>query len=308
MEVGKTATCLAAAVVAIALPATMRSGGQRGAAYGVATDRVLVNAVVLDRNERLVNHLEASDFTLTVDKAPAAIETFWREDTAVSAVIVFDASGSMGPALKRARSALRGFFDLARPEDEYALVVCREEAALEVPFTTHPEEILGSAALEQAKGETPLYDALWLSLKQLRTARHQRRVIFVISDGGDNASRYSARELKHQIIEADASLYALEFWTGANAIDAPPPTSRLKEFADLTGGVYFGDVPVREFERLLSTLDIHQQYVMSFRPRARAGDGKFHPVRLQLASELKKQRLQIYWRHGYYDLDAGEVR
>jgi len=290
-------------VLAAPLAAQMRPG-----VFEVTSDRVLVNAVVMDRHEHLVTDLEAKDFRLSVDRAPAEIDRFWREDAPVSAVIVFDASGSMSPALSRGKEALRAFFRQTHPEDEYALVLCKQKPTLQVPFTTKPDAILAASALTAAKGSTPLYDALELALQQLKQARHHRKVIFVISDGQDNSSRTLARNLKRELVEADAYLYAVEFWTAATELDESPPAGDLSEFAELTGGVYFGDVTPQEFVRLLGLLDIHQQYVMTFRPRQRLGGGKYHPVELRLAASFRNEKLQLYWRHGYYDLDEMAVR
>ena len=295
-------------MLAAAALAASAHGQQRSPQLGIAADRVMVNAVVLDRQERPVTSLGAKDFRLTVDKAPADIDAFWREDVPASTVIVFDASGSMAPALGRAQDALRGFLRLAHPGDEYALVVCRERPVLEVPFTADADEILSSGKLTAAKGSTPLYDAIELALEHAKKGRQRRRVIFVISDGRDNASRFSGKELRTKLVEADAYLYAVEFWTPEPAVDAPPPPSYLSKFAELTGGVYFGDVTMKGFIGLLGRLDIHQQYVMTFRPRRRAGDGKFHPVGLRLARSLRQEKPRLYWRHGYYDLDRLQVR
>lgn len=299
---------LSARLVPLAVLAAGLSAQPQPARMGVTADRVLVNAVVMDRQERLITDLKPADFQLTVDRSPAEIDSFWREDTPVSAVIVFDASGSMGPVLNRAQEAMRGFFSLAHPGDEYALVLCKERPVLEVPFTTDVDAILSSGRLTAAKGSTPLYDAVEMALEQVKKGKQRRKIIFVISDGRDNASRFSGKDLKRRLVEADAYLYAVEFWTPEPAVDAPPPPSYLDEFAAATGGVYFGDVTLKAFIRLLSKLDIHQQYVMTFRPKERRGDGKYHPVSLRLAEGYRKEKLMLYWRHGYYDLDQLQVR
>ncbi len=293
---------------AFALAAIPAQGQPRPGNFAVTANRILVNAVVMDRQERLITGLDAKDFQLTVDKSPARIDSFWREDGPVSTVIVLDASGSMAPALKRGREALDAFLQQAYPGDEYALVLCREKPILDVPFTGDAAAISSSANLEAAKGKTPLYDALGLAMDTLKQARNSRRLIFVLSDGLDNASRYSQKEVERRLAESDAFLYAVEFWTPALADDVPPPRSRLEDLAEITGGVFFGDVTSKQFVSLLSRLDIHQRYLLTFAPRVSAGDGKYHKVGLELTGELRRHKLQLYWRHGYFDQDPATIQ
>lgn len=283
-------------------------GQQRTAELGVTADRVMVSAVVMDRRERLITNLAAGDFQLTVDKAPTAIDSFWREDAPVSAVIVFDASGSMRPELGHARASLRSFLDQARPEDEYALVLCKDRPELAVAFTSDTGRVLSYPDLGSAHGSTALYDAIALAVEESRKARHSRKVIFVVSDGRDNHSRWSGKELRKKLAEADVYLYAVELWTPEMAVDSPPRVSLLDSFAETTGGVYFGDVTARELAKLLGRLDIHQQYLLTFRPRGRSGDGKYHSVGLKLAGDRAGSHARLYWRHGYYDLDPRQIR
>ncbi|MBI4890149.1 MAG: VWA domain-containing protein [Acidobacteria bacterium] len=294
------ARVLVAAIIAAGCAAGQTSPGNSVLRAG----RIQVNAVVMDRHERLVTSLGPGDFHLTVDKFPAKIDSFWKEDGPVSAVIVFDTSGSMAPALKRGRDALQAFLRQEYPGDEYALVVCKEKPSLEVGFTNDVSAIAASPHLVATKGKTALYDALGMAMHVLSEARNTRKVIFVISDGIDNASRIRHQEVMRMLGESDVFLYAVEFWTSAQMDDVPPPRSYLADFADLTGGVYFGEVTPNEFIKVLSRLDIHQRYLLTFQPRRREGDGRYHKVGLQLTGDSRRQKLLLYWRHGYRDRDS----
>lgn len=277
----------------------------RAMPFRVDSDLVLVPAIVTDRDYRPNLDLSAENFQLMVDRSPTPIVGFWKETGPISVVVVLDASGSMGSVLRRSREALEGFFNLAHPDDEYALVVCRDQARIEVPYTQNVNEIADAILRSTAQGSTPLFDSLELALDLVPRGRHQRRAILVISDGEDTSSRTRFASLRSRILESAAYLYVLQFWTGGRADEVKFET--LQELSALTGGVHFDDASPRRFAAYLSRLDLHQRYMLAFRPTGEPHDGKQHRLDVRLR-EVGVPGAKVFWRHNYVDRDRGTVR
>lgn len=278
--------------------AAAAAGQEPPATFSVDAPRVLVNASVLDDRAHYINDLRRSDFRLYVDRRQTPVRRFWREDVPVSAVVVLDASGSMRRVLSQARGALAAFLDHAYEGDEYALVLCREQAQLAVPFTTRPEDLAELRLFVEAKGSTPLYDSMDLALRTARRGRNARKVIVVISDGEENASRLTAARLRKQLAEADATVYVIHFWTGGWS-DFEQPWNDLVAMAEETGGQFFKDARPRDLPRIMKVLDVHQQYLMTFVPGSDWLDGRRHSIRLMLDGSRQRGHLRVYFRHWF---------
>src|SRR5262249_17178830 len=143
------------------------------------------------------------------EKKEQEIAQFSSEDAPLSVGIVFDCSGSMGRKLEKSRQAVAQFFKTANPEDEFFLVQFNDTADLVQPFTTNLEEIQSRLTFTQSKGRTALLDAIYLALHEMKKARNPRKALLVISDGGDNNSRYSEGEIKNLVREADVQIYGI---------------------------------------------------------------------------------------------------
>lgn len=290
------------------IAATAVSGAQelpREPRLVVRSDMVLVPAVVTDRNHRLVRDLTANNFELKVDRARMPVAGFWREQEPVSTIIVFDASGSMKPVLAHSKEAIDAFMDLARPGDEYGLVVCREQPSVAVPLTGDSSRISAASALTAAKGGTPLFDSISVALNLVRKGRHQRKVILVVSDGADTASRLSFGNLRSQVLETQASIYAVQFWTGQGEDEVV--YRQLADLANLTGGIHLENVSDKQLTELFTRLDVHERYVLAFQPHEQVHDGKWHTIGVRLR-DTDISRPHLYWRHGYADLSSETVR
>lgn len=258
---------------------------------------VLIPAVVTSRDYRPVLDLRRDQFRVEVDRNEVPLEAFWKDAGPVSAVIVLDASGSMAGALARSREALRGFLDLAYPGDEYALVLCKDHGRIAVPFTSNPDSITAAAFGAAAKGSTPLYDSIHLALDLVRKASQTRKAVVIISDGEDTSSRMAFRALRREVLESNAYVHILRLRSGCCMSDGIEFES-LEELAALTGGVYYDNVPVKDFARYLPELDLHQRYMLAFRPEAVAGDERKHSVRVRLKG-VPLSRPRLFWRHSF---------
>ena len=158
---------------------------------------------------RFVTGLEKEHFRLFEDKVEQDITQFSSEDAPLSVGIVFDTSGSMGSKLQKSRQAVAQFFKTANPEDEFFLVQFNDRPELVVPFTRNVEEIQNHLTFTQSKGRTALLDGVYLAMNQMKKAHNPRKAMLIISDGGDNSSRYTESEIKNAVREADVQIYAI---------------------------------------------------------------------------------------------------
>ncbi len=182
---------------------------QRSGDIRVDTDLVQINVTVTDPLNRLVTGLEKEHFRLFEDKIEQTIRDFSSEEAPLSIGLVFDTSGSMGPKLQKSRQAAAQFFKTANPEDEFFLVEFNDRPELVVPFTTDAEDVQNRLGFAQSKGKTALLDAVYMAMNQMRKARNPRKAILIISDGGDNNSRYTENEVKNAVREADVQIYGI---------------------------------------------------------------------------------------------------
>jgi VWFA-related protein len=159
----------------------------------------LINVTVTDPLNRFVTGLEKENFRLFEDKIEQKISHFASEDAPLSIGLVFDTSGSMGNKLTKSREAVAHFFKTANPEDEFFLVEFNDRPELVVDFTTNLESIQNHLTFTQSKGRTALLDAVYLALHKMKKAHNPRKALLIISDGGDNSSRYTESEIKNLV-------------------------------------------------------------------------------------------------------------
>src|SRR5258707_4288681 len=170
---------------------------------------VLINVTVTGPRSRVIDGLEKENFRLFEDRAEQKVVHFANEDAPVSIGLVFDTSGSMGSKLAKSRQAVSQFFKTANPEDEFFLVEFNDRPELVNDFTTNLEEIENRLTFTQPKGRTALLDAVYMAMHQMKQARHPRKALLIISDGGDNCSRYTESEIKRMVREMDVQIYTI---------------------------------------------------------------------------------------------------
>jgi Ca-activated chloride channel homolog len=168
---------------------------------------VLIPVTVTDPLNRLVTGLDQDAFEVYEDRIRQKIVSFGSEDAPLSIGIVFDTSGSMGSKLERSRLSVSEFFKPANPEDEAFLVEFSDRPRLSVPFTHNLEEIQNRLVFVQSKGETALLDSVYLAIATMKKARNPRKALILITDGGDNRSRYTQSEGRNLVREADVQIY-----------------------------------------------------------------------------------------------------
>jgi Ca-activated chloride channel family protein len=265
-------------------------------------DVVLVNVTVTDSRDRLITDLQAKDFSVLDDKHQQRIRYFSLEDAPVSIVVILDASGSMERNFEQARSAVIKFLRFSNPQDEFALVTLADTPRLLTDFTVSPDRIESLLRPLQPRGETALWDAIYFGLEQMRGARHGKKALLLISDGGDNHSRYTQSEIKSALREADVQVYAIDIFE-------PFPRRReeksgllaLDEVASTTGGRVLLTHDASELHRAVLQIsdELRTQYVLGYLPGPSAHDGKWHKVKVEL-NVPKSRKLRSYAKKGYY--------
>src|SRR5215475_12001654 len=160
---------------------------------------VTVPVTITDAMNRPVTGLERDNFQLFENKQPQEIKNFSSEDTPVSIGVILDVSGSMQNKLERAREAVRQFCDASNPQDEFFLITFSDAPQLATDFSNRPEEIESALLGAQSRGRTSLLDAIYMGIRKMQDARYSRRALLILSDGGDNHSRYNERDVKRAI-------------------------------------------------------------------------------------------------------------
>jgi Ca-activated chloride channel homolog len=267
---------------------------------------VQVPVTVTDPLNRFVTGLEKENFRVFEDKKEQVLTSFSSEDAPLSMGIVFDCSGSMGAKLQKSREAVAQFFKTANPEDEFFLVQFNDRAQLIQPFTTSLEEIQNRLAFTQSKGRTALLDAIYLALHEMTKGRNPRKALLVISDGGDNNSRYTEHEIKNVVREADVQIYAIGIYEpmssrGRTAEELSGP-SLLSEIAEQTGGRQFPVENLNELPDIAAKIgiELRNQYILGYSPANQQHDGKYRRIRIKLVQPRGLPPLRAFWRMGYY--------
>jgi Ca-activated chloride channel family protein len=269
----------------------------------VDVDLVLVNATVTDPMNRLVTGLEKDNFTLLEQNALQDIKYFSSEDAPISLGVIFDLSGSMGNKIQKSRDAIIEFFKTANPQDEFFLITFADKPELLADFTQSLEDIQGKLVYAIPKGRTSLLDAIYLGMSKMKQAKHNKKALLIISDGGDNRSRYTDSEIKALVKEADVQLYAIGIFddirSSTEEIRGP---FLLSEITDTTGGRTF---PVNDINELADVatkigVELRNQYVLGYRPKNTARDGKWRKLKVKLNAPKGLPPLNVHAKTGYY--------
>jgi len=220
-----------------------RSAAARPHLVHMNVELALVNVTVTDPDNNFVAGLEPDNFRVFEDNVEQEVVNFSTEDNPTSVGVVLDLSGSMAGKLDRAKEAVLEFFKTANPQDEFFLVGFNDQAKLLSPFTDDVEDLQSGMLAITAKGSTALLDAVYLGLIQMKDARCSKRALLIISDGGDNHSRYSERDVKRLVREADTQLYSIGLFDSfeyrartPEELNGPSLLSEITEHVTLTGG------------------------------------------------------------------------
>jgi len=266
---------------------------------------VLVNVTVTDPYNRLVTGLEQENFRVYEDKLEQEVVHFSSEDVPISIGLVFDMSGSMGSKLDKARLAAVQFFRTANPQDEFFLVTFNNRAQLVSQFTTSVEELQTRLMYTQAKGRTALLDAIYRALSEMKHARNSKRAVLIISDGGDNSSRYNETDIRNFVKESDVQLYGVGIYSPAGSRGTPEENSGpllLSELTEMTGGRTFNVESLNDLPDIASKIgmELRNQYVVGYKPAKKDRDGKWRKIKVKLRPPKGLPPLNVFAKAGYY--------
>ena len=269
----------------------------------VAVDLVLVPVTITDPMNRLVTGLEKENFQLFEGSAGQEIKTFSSEDAPVSLGVIFDSSGSMSSKMDRAKDAVVEFFKTANPQDEFFMITFSDEPEVVSDFTSSVDEIQGKLVFTVPRRRTALLDAIYMGVTKMRQAKYAKKALLIISDGGDNHSRYTENEIKALVKEADVMVYAIGIYDRYfQTQEERLGPELLGQIAELSGGRAFTVENPNDLADVATKIgiELRNQYVLGYRPQNGLRDGKWRKIKVKLLPPKGLPPLRVYARTGYY--------
>jgi len=274
--------------------------------FNVDTTLVLIPVTVTDPSNRFVLGLRKGDFHILEDGVEQTISNISGEDVPLSIGLLFDASGSMDNKLRTSRKAALQFLQTMNPLDEVFLIQFSDHPQLISPFTHKIDDVQTKLTNIQPGGLTALLDAAEMGLREMKKATNTRKAILIVSDGGDNNSKYSATEIQNLVREADVQVYAMgvfepPLFVGLSKEEVSGP-KLLPELAEQTGGRAFTASDPNDLPSVASRIgiELRNQYVLAYSPKNQAKDGKYRKVVVKVTQPPGMPSLKVHWRLGYY--------
>ncbi len=279
---------------------------KQGQSVHLDVELALVNVTVTDPYNRLVTGLEPDNFRIFEDNIEQEVVNFSSEDVPISIGVILDHSGSMANKLGKAKQAAFQFFKTANPQDEFFLVDFNDRAELLSPFTENVEDLQSRLLPVAAKGRTALLDAIYLGLSQMRNAQNGKRALLIISDGGDNNSRYNEKDIKRLVREADTQLYSIGIFDPFEYRSRTPEElngpSLLSEMTELTGGRAFTVENLNDLPDIAAKIgiELRNQYILGYHPSHKTRDARWRKIKIKLRTPKGLPPLTAYAKTGYY--------
>jgi Ca-activated chloride channel family protein len=276
---------------------------RRDARIRVDVNLVLVPATVTDPMNRLVTGLERQNFEVYDNNIGQVIKSFSTEDAPVTIGIVFDLSGSMASKFVRARKALSEFMRTSNPQDEFFVVGFNDKPAVIVDYTSDVDDVEARMVMLKPENRTALIDAVYLGVNKLKEAKYERKALLIVSDGGDNRSRYTENELRRVVRESDVQIYSIGIF------DMYAPTTEeqlgpilLTDVCEMTGGRMFRVPDVSEMGDIAMRIsaELRNEYVIGYRPSEVKQDGNWRKLKIRLVPPPGLPPLTVHNRQGYY--------
>lgn len=279
-----------------------RSAAARRGSIVKDVDLVLVPVTVTDDAGRPVTGLAKENFDLFEGQSRQQVQYFSSDDAPISIGILFDTSRSMSDKIDGARNAIAAFLKSANPEDEFFAITFSNRPELISDFTSSPEEIQNELMLAAPKGATALHDAIYWGLSKARSSRHARKALLIVSDGGDNHSRYSEREVMDLAKEADTPIYAIGIHYAPRASEERFGSSMLGEMTAATGGLHFTIDRPEDLADVTTKIGylLRNRYLLGYRPDNVLRDGKWRKIKVKLQAPSGSPRWMVSARTGYY--------
>src|SRR5271165_5864178 len=264
-------------------------------------DEVLLHASVIDDKQHIVTNLDRSDFTVFEDGKPQNIISFHHEDIPVAMGIIIDNSGSMREKRNKVNQAALNLVRSSNPQDEVFVVNFNDEYYLDQDFTNDLLKLKEALEKIDARGGTALFDAVVASAEHLkREARLEKKVLFVVTDGEDNASNETLEQAVKQLQEENGpQVYAI----GILGDEEHPKRAKraLEIIAQRTGGIAFIPKTLDEVDEISRQVahDIRNQYTIGYKPTNPRGAGGFRAIRVEAKSK-GHGKMVVRTKSGYY--------
>ncbi len=285
----------------------------------VNVNLVVLHATVVNKKGHRVNNLTQKDFRVLENGVPQKISVFSHADIPVTMGIVIDDSGSMRDKRPEVNAAALTFVKTSNPDDQVFVVNFNDEYYLDTPgnFAANMEELRAALSKIDSRGGTALYDAVYASLDHLKLGNRDKKVLLVITDGEDNASRYSFAQLVHHAQQSNAVIYCI----GLLGEERPGGLFKihgggdkrakkvLEELAEVTGGKAYFPRSLDQVTPVCEKIarDIREQYTFGYYPTDQKKDGTFRRVQIEFTNKYDSKHYRIRTRPGYYAPKANET-
>ena len=275
--------------VSIVPRAPLNSSATKPHAIRLDVRVVQIPVTVTDTWDRPIPGLRKDDFQLFEDNVEQRIIYLSTDEAPASVGLIFDTSGSMRDKIETSIAAVEQFFKTSLPGDEFLLVRFSDRPLLLTGFTDDTSEISGWLHASRPRGWTALHDAIYLGVHKMKAAKNARKALLILSDGGDNNSRYSPPEIRELVREADVRVYAISLLTGSHF---------LERISEESGGRMIKVHKLTELPDAIAKLsrDLRSQYVLGYYPSNPQNDGRYRRVRVQ----VNQPTVHATWRRGYY--------
>jgi VWFA-related protein len=266
----------------------------------VDSNLVLVPVTVNDEANHPVTGLEKENFRVYDDKVEQAITAFSTEDEPIALGFILDTSNSMGGVMGSARRAAEQFLRLADTPDEFFLVEFDSKARLVIPLTAETGTIRTEVMMTKPAGSTALIDGLYLGIQEIRKSKKTKKALVLISDGGENHSRYTPTEIKNAVKESDVLIYTVAVGGGYDA-ETAWGQHLMEQIAEMTGAHMY---PARGYDladiALKIVIELRNRYVIGYSPIEVKRDGRYHRLEVKLNPPRGLPKLRAHWRLGYF--------
>jgi Ca-activated chloride channel family protein len=279
---------------------TPQSQEPGGFVFHADVQEVLLHATVIDDKQRMISNLDKNAFSVFEDGKPQVIKSFRYEDVPISLGIVIDNSGSMREKRAKVNKAALNLVRASNPQDEVFVVNFSDEFFLDQPFTSKINLLQNALEKYETRGGTALYDAVVASADELkRHGKLQKKILFVVTDGEDDASRESLEQAVRQLQEENGpTVYAIGLLGDERARRAK---RALQTISERTGGIAFFPRTLDEVDQISSAVarDIRNQYTIGYKPTTPKSAGGYRTIRVE-ARASGHGKLTVRTRSGYY--------
>jgi Ca-activated chloride channel homolog len=285
------------------IPLTAGASLRSGIQFRVDTNLVLVPLTVTDPMDRLVTGLEKQNFAVLEDNHLQSIRTFACDDAPVSIGVILDLSGSMSNKVVRARGAVLQFMKTSNPQDEFFVIGFNDRPQLITDFTSSVDDIEARLTTVEAGRRTALLDAIYFGLEKMKQAKYERKALLVVSDGGDNNSRYTENEVRSAVKEADVQIYSIGIFDAeAATVEERNGPLLLNDISSDTGGRLFRVDDLSEMGDIATRIsaELRNEYVLGYKTDNARMDGKWRKVKVKLTPPAGLPQLTVHARTGYY--------